>query len=81
MSIQANDSAQPFIYRGFKMVDEEKFRELRGDELRKMNQNGMLPLIYAHLFSLSRMREVFGKQVEQGKAPIPSAPVPAVADA
>ena len=81
VSIQANDSAQPFIYRGFKMVDEEKFRELRGDELRKMNQNGMLPLIYAHLFSLSRMREVFGKQVEQGKAPIPNAPVPAVADA
>ena len=25
---------------------------LRGDELRKMNQSGMLPLIYAHLFSL-----------------------------
>ena len=50
------------------MVDEEKLRELRGDELRKMNQNGMLPLIYAHLFSLSQMREVFARQVAQGKA-------------
>ena len=81
VSIQPTEASQPFIYRGFKMVDEEKFRELRGDELRKMNQNGMLALIYAHLFSLSRMREVFAKQVEQGKTPLPSAPVPAVADA
>ena len=53
------------------MIDEEKLRELRGDELRRMNQNGMLPLIYAHLFSLSQMREVFGRQVQQGKAPKP----------
>ena len=45
---------QPFVYRGFRMVDEEKLRNLRGDELRKLNQNGILPLVYAHLFSLSR---------------------------
>ena len=46
VAIQPEGAEQPFIYRGFQMVDEEKFRELRGDELRKMNQNGMLPLIY-----------------------------------
>jgi hypothetical protein len=51
------------------MVDEDKLKELRGDELRKMNQNGMLPIIYAHLFSLSQMRDVFGRQMQQGKAP------------
>jgi hypothetical protein len=34
-----------------------------------MNQNGMLPLVYAHLFSLSQMRDVFAKQMQQGKAP------------
>jgi hypothetical protein len=51
------------------MVDEEKLRNMRGDELRKMNQNGLLPLIYAHLFSLSEMRNVFGRQMAQGKAP------------
>ena len=51
------------------MVNEEKLRELRGDELRKINQNGMLPLIYAHLFSLQIMREVLAKQVEAGKVP------------
>jgi hypothetical protein len=60
---------QPFIYRGFRMVDEEKLRNLRGDELRKINQNGILPLLYAHLFSLSEIRQVFGRQMQQGKAP------------
>ena len=80
VAIQPEGAEQPFIYRGFRMVDEEKLRELRGDELRKMNQSGMLPLIYAHLFSLSQMREVFGRQVEQGKAPQP-VPQPAPATA
>jgi hypothetical protein len=69
VSIQPTGVEQPFIYRGFQMVSEEKLRELRGDELRKMNQNGMLPLIMAHLFSMSLMRDVFGKQVLQGKGP------------
>ncbi|HJU77058.1 MAG TPA: SapC family protein [Sphingomicrobium sp.] len=69
VAIQPEGYQQPFIYRGFQMIDEEKLRELRGDELRKMNQNGMLPLIYAHLFSLSQMREVFARQLQAGKAP------------
>ncbi len=72
VSIQPDGVEQPFVYRGFQMVDEEKLREMRGDELRKMNQNGMLALIYAHLFSLSQIREVFSRQVQQGKGPIPS---------
>jgi hypothetical protein len=69
VAIQPEGIEQPFVYRGFRMVDEEKLRNLRGDELRKMNQSGMLALIYAHLFSLSEMRTVFGKQMQQGKAP------------
>jgi hypothetical protein len=79
VAIQPEGFDQPFVYRGFRMVDEEKIRNLRGDELRKMNQNGMLPLIYAHLFSLSQMRDVFARQMQQGKAPslIPQ-PSPAV---
>lgn len=72
VAIQAQGNEQPFIYRGFQMIDEEKFRELRGDELRKMNQNGMLPLIFAHLFSLSQIRDLFSRQVQQGKGPIPA---------
>ena len=80
VAIQPEGYQQPFIYRGFQMIDEEKLRELRGDELRKMNQNGMLPLLYAHLFSLAQMREVFARQLGQGKAP-QQVPMPASADA
>ena len=81
VSIQPQGYDQPFVYRGFRMVDEEKVRDLRGDELRKMNQSGLLPLLYAHLFSLSQMREVFGRQMQQGKAPGATMPQPAPATA
>jgi SapC protein len=80
VAIQPEGVEQPFIYRGFRMVDEEKLRNLRGDELRKMSQSGILPLIYAHLFSLTEMRHVFGRQMQQGKAPA-QIPQPAPADA
>jgi hypothetical protein len=69
VAIQQEGNEQPFIYRGFKMVDEAKLRELRGDVLRTMNQNGMLAMIYAHLFSLQLIREIFGRQVQAGKGP------------
>ncbi|WP_088182811.1 SapC family protein [Sphingobium sp. Z007] len=70
VAIQTPVADQPFVYRGFRMINEEKLRDLRGDQLRKINQNGMLPLIHAHLFSLQLMREVFEAQVSQGKGPI-----------
>jgi hypothetical protein len=69
VSIQPNNDGPPFVYRGFQMVSEEKFRELRGDTLRKMNQNGMLPLVVAHLLSLPMIRDIFSLQMEQGKVP------------
>lgn len=72
VSIQQDGNENPFIYRGFKMVDQEKLRDLRGDVLRSMNQSGMLGLVFAHLFSLEHMSEVFGRQVQQGKGPVPS---------
>ncbi len=73
VSIQPDGVEQPFLYRGFRMVDEQKLRDLRGDELRKMNQSGMLPLIYAHLMSLALIREIFFRQAEQGKGPLGAA--------
>lgn len=69
VSIQQEGQETPYVYRGFKMVDENKLRELRGDTLRKLTQNGILALIYAHLFSLQLMREIFAIQVQQGKVP------------
>jgi len=80
VAIQPDGVEQPFLYRGFRMVDEEKLRDVRGDELRKMNQNGMLPAIYAHLFSLSQIRELFARQVQQGKGPA-GAKLPETAEA
>ena len=80
VAIQPEGSDQPFVYRGFQMVDEEKFRNLRGDELRKLNQNGALPLIMAHMFSLSVIREIFGRQMQQGTGPA-NLRQPATADA
>lgn len=70
VAIQPDGAPQPFIYRGFQMIDEAKLKDLRGDQLRKMSQSGMLPLLYAHLMSLSLMRDLFAKQVAQGKGPV-----------
>ena len=78
VSIQTPIADQPFVYRGFRMVNEEKLRELRGDQLRKMNQSGLLALVYAHLFSLQLMRDIFEAQVSQGKGPIALPAQPAV---
>lgn len=78
VSIQPEGADKPFIYRGFQMISEEAVRELRGDVARKMIQSGMLPLIYAHLFSLSLIRDLFARQVAQGKMPgQTAAPAPA----
>ena len=71
VSIQPDGAGQPFIYRGFQMINEEKLNDLRGDQLRKIAKSGMLPLLYAHLFSLGLMRDVFARQVQQGKTPQP----------
>ena len=75
VSIQQAGIEQPFIYRGFQMVDQEKLRDVRGDLLRTWNQSGMLSLIFAHLFSLDLMRDIFARQVQLGKGPINAEPL------
>lgn len=69
VTIQLDSEQQPYVYRGFLMVNEEKFKALPDDQLRKIHDNGILPLIIAHLFSLSQVRDVFGRQMQQGKVP------------
>ena len=69
VSIRRDDNEQPFVYRGFQMVDQAKLREIRGDVLRGWNQNGLLALVFAHLFSLDLTREIFARQIRQGKGP------------
>src|SRR3546814_282019 len=69
VAIQPEGAPQPFIYRGFRMISEDKLRELRGDVSRKLIQSGAMGLIYAHLFSLSLIRDLFARQVSEGKGP------------
>ena len=66
VTINNPDYPQPFVYRGFQMVNEQKLRDLRGDQLRKLSQSGMLPLLWAHVFSLGLMSEVFERQRRRG---------------
>ena len=71
IAIQRRDNPdQPFTYRGFRMVNQEKLREVHGDKLRKWNESGLLSLVFAHLFSLDLMRTIFAKQAEMGKGPM-----------
>ena len=66
---QSDVSDKPFVYRGFQMIDQEKLRDLRGDQLRSWNQNGMLPLVFGQIFSLELMRVIFARQAQRGLAP------------
>jgi hypothetical protein len=67
---QADQSEQPYVYRGFRMVNQDKLRELDADKIKQWNASGLLPMVYAHLFSLDLMRVIFAKQVQQGKGPV-----------
>lgn len=70
IAITQNDNPdRPYIYRGFRMINEDKLRELDAETVKAWNANGMLALIYAHLFSLDNMRLIFQRQMTQGKVP------------
>ncbi len=77
VSIEIPGAEKPAVYRGFKMVSEDKLKELRGDQLRKIVPNGILALVHAHLMSLSIIRELFVKdqrvQAEAAAEPAPAA--------
>ena len=81
VAIQQEGVEQPFLYRGFQMINQEKLREMRGDVLRTWNQNGLIAMIYAHLFSLDLMRDIFGRQQLLGKGPSTQQAAPAPAPA
>jgi hypothetical protein len=68
ISTQENPD-KPFVYRGFKMVNQEKLKEVKAKTIDEWEKNGLLMLIHAHIFSLDLMRTVFARQVQQGKGP------------
>jgi hypothetical protein len=64
-----DDPEKPYIYRGFRMINEEKLREIDGETAKVWTANGIMALIFAHLFSMEMMRNIFARQVSQGKIP------------
>ena len=72
VAIQREGEEQPFLYRGFKMVDQEKLRELSDEKIIEWHKNGILMLVHAHIYSLELMRTIFARQAQQGKAPQPN---------
>jgi len=63
---------KPYVYRGFRMIDQAKLAEIDAETLKQWNKEGMLAIIYAHLTSLELMRNIFGRQEQQGKMPAPT---------
>jgi hypothetical protein len=76
--IQLPGMAEPATFAGFRMVDEQKLQNIRGDQARKMVQNGMMGLLYAHLFSLSQMRELYAAMNGDAAPAAAETPAPAV---
>lgn len=70
VTIEHTQGDKPFVYRGFGMINEEKVRALDAETSHLFNQNGLLALMHAHLFSLNITRDIFGMQVQQGKGPV-----------
>ena len=79
IAITRNDMPDtPFVYRGFRMVDENKLRELPSESVDALHKNGMMMLIHAQLFSMNLMRTLFERQSAQGKVPVQGGATPAV---
>lgn len=69
---RAEFPGKPYTYRGFQMVNQEKLNAVPAEKLDEWAKNGLLPLIYAHMFSLDLMRNIFARQVSAGAVPDPA---------
>ncbi len=59
-TIQEGD--KPMVFRGFRMIAEDKMQEMHGDKARKLVKSGAMGLIYAHFFSLGTLRELYERK-------------------
>lgn len=62
VKIENPNMAQPAVYKGFRMISDEKFRNIRGDKARQLVQSHAMDLIYAHMFSLQLIGGLFERQ-------------------
>lgn len=58
LNLQLTQGGQNQRIGGLYAVAEEAFNKLGNDDFLQLRQRGVLPLIYAHLFSLQRLQEV-----------------------
>lgn len=65
VTIQRNGEGQPSIYRGFKMVTDEKLQALSPEILAELSANGALALIHLHQVSLGIITEIFARQAQK----------------
>lgn len=61
-TIQREGDQQPSVYRGFKMVTDEKLNALSAKALAALNESGALRLIHLHQASLGVVSDIFTLQ-------------------
>jgi len=60
-------------WRGFWIVDENRFRALREATVKEWFASGELGLLYAHLLSLGNLAELLGRHSRETAASVPAA--------
>lgn len=66
----ANGAQKPQVpVAQFRGISEEKLRALPAEKLKDMHDKGLLPLIYAHLFSLNNWTYLVNRSAERGYLP------------
>ncbi len=56
VNLKLQDKSVPLS--GLEIVSEDKLKEVRAEDLKKWMENGTMPLIYGHLFSLANIRRL-----------------------
>ncbi|MFP4350507.1 MAG: SapC family protein [Thermodesulfobacteriota bacterium] len=69
MQMKHAESGQVQSVTGAFAVDEKQLNELPDEEFLAFRKNGALPLIYAHLFSLSHIQKLIRKQKKSEEKP------------
>ncbi|ABV86426.1 SapC family protein [Shewanella pealeana] len=62
LTIKLAESQQPINIDGIYVVDEQALNQLSNEEFLSLKENGLLPLIYAHLVSLQQISRLIEKQ-------------------
>lgn len=63
-TIQRDGEGLPSVYRGFKMVTEEKLKAVSPKVLAELNASGALGLIHLHQASLGIITEIYARQTK-----------------